>query len=72
LLLILGFVLPGWREILLGIVAFPALVMLALDMREWEISRDPHLAGNQVALSIHEEDLKVHGFSTWQDDGRCH
>jgi hypothetical protein len=62
-----GVLLPGWREILLGLGGFAGLMLLVMSIKNRELSKSPRLAGSLVALSLYENDLKDRQLSYWPD-----
>jgi hypothetical protein len=72
LLVALGILLAGWREILLVLGGFVGLIVLVLSIKNNELSKSPRLAGSLVALSLYEQGLKQKQLSYWPDLGMYH
>jgi cell division protein FtsW (lipid II flippase) len=67
-LVAIGIVPLDWRWILLALAGFMGFLAFIASLQRSDMTKNPRLAGSQVALSLYEEELKREGFSTWQDE----
>ncbi len=67
-LVAIGIVPLDWRWILLALAGFLGFLALVASSQRSDLTKNPRLAGSQLALSLYEDELKREGFSIWQDE----
>ncbi len=66
-LIILGIVFAGWREILLALAILPAIAVIGYLLQYLRLKKRHNLAGSYLAIDLYKDELKKQGLSYWAD-----